>query len=61
VEEVKAYAARNAKIAADKIAAKLKAQHDAAQNTVAPQAIIVPKANITPRATIAPQVEVQSL
>ena len=61
VEEVKAYAARNAKIAADKIAAKLKAQHDAAQNTVAPQATIAPQATVAPQATIAPQVEVQSL
>ena len=49
VEEVKAYAARNAKIAADKIAAKLKTQQDAAQKAATPQAIT------------APQVEVQTL
>jgi cell division protein FtsI (penicillin-binding protein 3) len=37
VEEVKAYAARNAKIAADKIAAKLKAQQESVQQMAIPK------------------------
>ena len=44
--EVKAYAAHNAKIAADKIAAKLKAQQDAAQKAATSQAIIAPKVEV---------------
>jgi cell division protein FtsI (penicillin-binding protein 3) len=43
VEEVKAYAARNAKIAAAKAAAKLKAQQDAAQQPVPAKTEVPPQ------------------